>query len=500
MKRRLRLSLIVAALAVLTGLLALACGDVSQNEYDAAKAQLQAKEQEVAQLRAQLTPAGEKRVATEQGVQALATDEKEHGQVQVQIGQLQPVPAGARATGWDTKWSTLLGITLMATFDSSGPDAWDVAKNPLVYVTSDGPGYAGFLSKTVKAPGIALINAETKAVITTAQFDTKADPKDTYGENHGAGFSADGKWIYTQGRFQGRDVALVINARTLKLDKILASRVHHARAYRDAATGKELVLIDGWGTFFALDPSDDNRVVGAVDPADLRGSGYLGFADPSGKELWISVRTGFRTEGGVAVVDLKTWKVAKRIATQDSSPIWVTFTNDGKYAYVSGGHESNVAKIDRAKGEVVAVARAGTEGPYGINLSLDEKLLVTIGKGEGSHNQGITVGLVDPVIMARPLGEVYTACLRADHAVLNPAAPNELWISCNSTFETVVFDMGKRAVTARIPMPDGGSNHGGSFLRYKPDGSAELLADTNGLHNSFFKTQAELLAKAAVAK
>lgn len=499
MNRRLRFSLFVPGLLVLTGLFALACGDVSQNEYDAAKAQIQAKEQEVAQLRAQLGPTGEKRAVTEQGVQPVTAEEKEHGQVQVQIGQLQPVPAGARPTGWDTKWSQLLGITLMATFDSSGPDAWDVAKNPLVYATSDGPGYAGFLSKTVKAPGIALINAETKQVITTANYDTKVDPKDNYSENHGVGFSGDGKWLYTQGRFQGRDVALVINARTLKTDKILSSRLHHARAFRDAATGKDLVLIDGWGTFFALDPSDDNRVVGAVDPADLRGSGYLGFADPSGKELWISVRTGFSTEGGVAVVDLKTWKVAKRIATHDSSPIWVAFTNNGKYAYVSGGHESNVAKIDRATSAVVAVARAGTEGPYGINLSLDEKLLVAIGKGEGSHNQGITVGLVDPVTMTRPLGEVYTGCLRADHAVLNPAAPNEAWISCNSSFETVIFDMGKRAVTARIPMPDGGSNHGGAFIRYKPDGSAELLADTNGLHNSFFKTQAELLAKAAAA-
>jgi len=137
---------------------------------------------------------------------------------------------------------------------------------------------------------------------------------------------------------------------------------------------------------------------------------------------------------------------------------------------------------------------------------------VTIGKGEGSHNKGITVGLVDPRMVgsARPLGEVYTACPRADHAIMNPDPDtNEIWISCNSSFETVIFDLSKRAtrgefslgdyVKARIPSPAGGSTHNGAFVRYNPDWTGNFLADQNGLHGIAREAKRAMLAKKASA-
>src|SRR5688500_10425510 len=56
----------------------------------------------------------------------------------IQAGQLAPPPPAAQATGWDTPESIRGKIRLLATYDSSGPDAWSAAEHPLVYVTSEG--------------------------------------------------------------------------------------------------------------------------------------------------------------------------------------------------------------------------------------------------------------------------------------------------------------------------------------------------------------------------
>lgn len=443
----------------------------------------------------------------------------------VQVGQLQPAPAGAPASGWETKWSQLLDARLLAQLDSSGPDAWDPAAHPLVYVSAQGPGYGSaafggaFLSGTQQGPGVAIIDAITHEAVASTQY--LVDGVDTYAENHGLAVSPDGRWLYTQGAnsasdLSGNAVLNVINARTLKIDKVIRSRTHHGRVIHDSFTNKDLVLIEGWGTFFALDPLDDNRVVGAVDPKDLAGAGYLAFGDPSGKYLLISVRTGFQeSDGGIAVVSLEDWKVKARINTLDGSPIWVAFSADGKTAYVSDGHESKIAKVDisaenPSEWELVGLANAGTVGPYGLTLSWDDKMIFSIGKGEASHNQGKTIGFTSPDLFVSPakyrgwgttMGELVTNCLRGDHAIVNPDPDlNEMWISCNSSFDNVIVDMGTQTVKAVIPQPNGGSSHNGAFVRYGTDWSGELLSDTNGFHGSAVQVKLDLVAQATASQ
>ncbi|MBI3661182.1 hypothetical protein HY230_12025, partial [Candidatus Acetothermia bacterium] len=212
--------------------------------------------------------------------------------------------------------------------------------------------------------------------------------------------------------------------------------------------------------------------------------------------------------GFVAVVDTQTWKVVRNVSVRDSSPIWVSFTADGKNAYVSGGHESLVIKLNidgaPSRWSVVGMSRAGVEGPYGINLNWDETQIWTHGKGEGSHNLGITMGLTNPKLMVNPVsatqavGEYYTACLRNDHGAVNPDPKlNELWLSCNSSFEIVVFDMAKKEVKARIPLPNGGSTHSGSFVRYNVDDmgnwTGEVQSDQNGLQGSALAEKKKIL-------
>lgn len=446
-------------------------------------------------------------------------------QMIVQTGQLAPAPAGAQPSGWDTEFSKMLGIDLIAQLDSSGPDAWSPADHPLVYVSAQGPGYGGILATAgdeheaqdlQSAPGLSIHDANTREAVASVQYESEG--QEVYSENHGAGVSHDGKWIYTQGNNPGSDlrgngVLNIINARTLKIDKILRSRVHHVRVIHNSYTDKDLVLVDGWGTFFALDPEDDNRVVGAVDPADLRGSGYLAFGDPTGKWLLISVRTGFReSDGGIAVVSLEDWKVKARINTHDGSPIWVAFTADGKTAFVSDGHESKIAKIDMSEENpalwrVVGIANAGAIGPYGLTMNWDDTIIYAFGKGEASHNQGKTVGYTSPDLFAEPdqyrgwgtvLGQIVSNCLRQDHAIVHPdPAMNEMWISCNSSFDNVIIDMGTNTVKEVVPQPNGGSSHNGSFVRYNADWTAELLSDTNGFYGSAVETKLEMVQKTA---
>lgn len=439
--------------------------------------------------------------------------------IQVGIG-VEPSEASVSAGDWDTEWSQKFGISLLEVFDSSGEDAWDPSEHPLVYMASEGPGYSGLVSTSVTLPGFMIIDAYTHETVAAPHYDLGMEE---YFEPHGLGVSPGGEWVYVPtgtaaawGSPLGGGRLLIINARTLKIDRILATNgnPHHIKSFVDAQ-GRELVLVENFSdsTFYVLDPNDDNRVVGGINSEGLRGSGYLSFAHPSGQYIFISLRTPFRSEGGIAVVDTETWTVRTSIATHDSSPIYVAFSGDGTSAYVSGGHESSVVKIDTSDENprawaVVGIVSAGTLGPYGITLNWDETQLFVIGKGEGAHNRGNTMGLVDPTIMStRPnrwgpgsRGSYYTECVRGDHGILNPDPElNEMWISCNANFRTVIWDIATMTIKAILDTPNLGSTHNGAFVRYEPDFSGQVLADQNGLQGPALELKLEILAEAAAS-
>jgi len=430
----------------------------------------------------------------------------------VQVAAPEAAATPVAPSGWDTEWSQKIGVKLLQRFDSSGDPAWDPKEHPLVFITTVGPGYGGLLSG-VTHPGVAIIDAYTRELVAYRAYDMGWEE---YFEPHGLGVSPDGQWIYlptgegasfrtAKGRW------LIINARTLKLDKVLASpgRPHHAKSFIDAA-GNERVLAYGWDHgFYVFDPKDDNRVVGGATPADMLTNSYLYFVDPSGAELYATGRepgsvrvTGSDVKSIVTVIDTATWEVLEWFEAHDSTPIWVDFSADGKYAYVSGGHESIVVRYDREESKVTHIVRAGVEGPYGIRLNWLDNEIWTVGKGEGSHNRGKVLGLIDMTSSrwerGRASDQFYTGCVRGDHATLHPDPElNELWITCNSSFEIVVFDLDKREVKARIPMPEGGSTHSGAFVQYNPDFTGEVLSDQNGLHGSALQKKRELIAATA---
>lgn len=464
-------------------------------------------------------------------------------EVVVQAAELQPVPAAAEPSDWDTEFSMRQGIALLATFDSSGEPAWDPAQHPLVFITSEGPGYGGFVS-TVKTPGLTIIDANTYEIVATRHYDLGLDE---YFESHGLGVSYDGQFIYlptgvikagvvtqpdtggsgessgvpttdpeVDAEFPGR--WLVINARTLKLHQIIGTRSvpHHAKTFKNAE-GKELVLaedfnwqIPGRGYMrpgsgiYVFDPKDDNRVVGGINADSLQGNPYLAFADPSGEFVYVGLPPGpirdpdirHKLEGTWAVVSTKDWAPVKYYKG-GFDPIWTAFSADGKYAYLCDGGSDEVFQVDTEAQQVINTSRSSVHGMYGCHLGWNDNELWTIEKGEASHNRGKNIGLVDVKLMT-PLDNWNTEWLRADHGTVHPDPDkNELWVTANSTFEVVVWDMGKREVKARIPMPNGGSTHSGAFAQYTPTFEGLALSDQNGLHGPALDMKRELISATA---
>ena len=415
---------------------------------------------------------------------------------------------------WATPWSEIAGVTLEYSFDSSGPDAWDSEVHPLVFITTEGPGYGGLLSG-VTLPGLAIIDADTRETVAHMTYDVLGWGWKNVFEPHGLGVSSDGKWVYlatgegsfgTLGDHAGR--FLVINARTLKLDKVikLTGQAHHASAYR-TPEGEPRSMLYGWGqTLFVLDPKDDNRAVGAVSLVEQGGEAYTYMASPDGDRI---IGTGrYRSfdmrkhlkDNPLYLIDPETWKVTDWVKVDDSALPWVAFTSDNKYAFISGARHNIIFKMDLETNKIIEEQRAGVDGPYGVHLGWDDQFVYAVGKGEESHNRGKMMGKMDAHTMdvpgARVMDQFYTGCTRGDHGTLHPDPDaNEMWISCNASFEVVVFDLDLNEVTARIPLPNGGSTHSGAFVYY-PDGwneDGEVQSDHNGLQGSALALKRELL-------
>ena len=114
----------------------------------------------------------------------------------------------------------------------------------------------------------------------------------------------------------------------------------------------------------------------------------------------------------------------RMIPVGDSSPTWVNFSVDDKYAYITCSRNSIIMKLDMHEGEVVTEQRSGVDGPYGNHFGWDDRFIYSIGKGEESHNRGKMVGMMDTTTMsvsgARAMNQFYTGCIRGDHGTLHP--------------------------------------------------------------------------------
>lgn len=423
---------------------------------------------------------------------------------------------------WGSRFSQRLDIRLLATYDDSGPAAWNAAAHPLVFITTMGPGYGGFNSKNT-LPGVALFDGATKKLVASRTYDLGYE---VYFEPHGVGASPDGRYLYLPtGDLNKRDKGnagriLVINAKTLHLRQVISTKSmpHHFKAFT-RPDGRQLVMGEdfNWQAprfgvrpgsgVYVLDPLHDNQVVGGINADTLQANPYLAFANPKGDQIWVGLPPGpisdpdifHKLDGSWAVVSTKTWEPIKYFKG-GFDPIWTAFSPDDKLAYLCDGGADEVFKIDAVALKVLAKSRSSVHGAYGCHLGWSPSELWMIEKGEASHNRGKNIGLVDAQLMV-PVDEWNTRWIRADHAMVHPNQDlNELWVSSNSSFEVVVWDMGKKRIKARLSVPLGASTHSGAFVQYQPDFEGTLLSDQNGLHGSALETQKAAWAKASPPK
>ena len=482
-KKIIRLA-IIGMLALSAVAIAACSGAVSQKDYDALKAQLDAANV-------------------------------------VQAGNLQPAPAGAQLSGWDTTESMRAGVRLLATYDSSGPDAWDPAAHPLVYMTSEGKGYDHRPSKSNKLPGIQVIDANTKKMVASRLFDLG---KEITMEPHGLGISPDGKWVYIgsadrdTATKEARNLILIINARTMKLDTVLThptQRLHHIMSFKDWQGRDRVVLQLGFGATggpgLVVDPKDNDKVVKAITFEEVRPQGHPFYTvDPTGKFLYVSmgspeIRDAEAPTAGMAKFNLETG-VTTVVTGVGHHPIGNVHTADGKFTYVADGHGSYVYKIDDKTNKVVGKTSAGVAGPYGLALNWDETELYTMGKGEGSHNTGGIVGVIETKTFTPMRSPDFNQPVNIggaiiDHMILHPdPAMNEGWVSSSGTWETIVMDLATKQVKARIPSSNGGGTHSGGFVRYNPDFTGEVMADHGGPQKAAYRIRQEKAAALVAAK
>ncbi|MBI4219692.1 MAG: hypothetical protein HY682_06065, partial [Chloroflexi bacterium] len=351
--RWLRRGLIGGALAVVAGA-AIACGSggVPQSAYDASQAQLKDKEAQLVAAQTTLS-AKDADLKAKEGELKKKADELQVVQKQlagmapstvVQVGQLQPAPVGAQPSGWDTPESIRGGLTLFARYDSSGPDAYDVAKHPLVYASSEGMAKAGSPG-TNKFAGLYIMDANTKEIVASANFDLGYEHT---GAGHTVGIAPDGKWFYIGTTVtidkKSTPLVLIVNARTLKLDKALKGTgisdgfaLHHSIGFVDSKGNDRVTLTKNSGPGFILDPKNDNRVVRSITAQDVAmlGHNYV-TVDPTGKFLYWALRPGSwgnpEGQGGLAKVNLETGAVTYIWGLgEGANPLGMAHTADGKF-------------------------------------------------------------------------------------------------------------------------------------------------------------------------
>jgi len=315
-----------------------------------------------------------------------------------------------------------------------------------------------------------------------------------------------------------------VNMRTLKIDKLLkqqsyfrgqqrAQRLHHIQSWTDVDGNDRVVLQWGFGAnggpHQILAPNDNTRVVKAITNDDVQVMGHpFTTPSPDGKTLYVSIGSPELREepfagAGVAKVNLDTGAVTN-IMGIGNHPIGITHDVDGKFTYVVDGTNSIVYKIDNELDEVVGKTSAGVAGPYGLAFNWDESLLITVGKGEGTHNRGSVLGVIDAERFTRWRGlhqmPIFLggSASSVEHAILHPdPAVNEMWISNMNGWETIVLDLETFKVKAWIPTPNGGDTHSGGFVRYNADFTGELLVDMGGPKSESMR---ELIRQAKAAK
>jgi DNA-binding beta-propeller fold protein YncE/plastocyanin len=405
--------------------------------------------------------------------------------------EVKPAAIGSPSDSKAVPASTGGGLTYGRPADPPDPKSFPSTFSPqpggLYFVTNASISY----NSQAKFPWIIIIDAKTKKIVAGA-----AIPEVTTSP-HGIAVSPDGTQAYlpagsalpnfstaTDGtRFKGG--VTVVDMKTLKTIQQIDTKdaPHHIQVLND-----KYVMADAWGVdqvVFVMDPNDKNKIINEINAKAFDGRPYIAFPSPDGKYIYATVRPNPGSNdpySWLSRIDLANWKVEKVLDLGGEGAVWTTFGRDGKYIYVTVPGEDHVVKVDMlATPPKIAGTAATGRGPYGLNLSADEKTLWVVSKGEGGRGQrGGTFVTIDTETMR--LLEERPSCLafvcQADHAVISPDG-TEFWIDNNMGYVSV-FDMKTLDMIAEITMPFLADPHGGVFVQYDKDGKGHVVMDPGG--------------------
>jgi DNA-binding beta-propeller fold protein YncE len=407
---------------------------------------------------------------------------------------------------WATEAARRIGVRLHETRDASGRAAYPVEPGDVLFYTNVGTSYGAKNTRN----SVVVINVRTKKPIAVSDLEPEWSERWT---SHGIGVSPDARFVYLPAlppaKASNPGALLVLDARTLKIHQILttpAGRPHHVKNFTDW-TGVPRVLVEdfNWigagvfgattGTgFYVLDFANGNRVVGGMTPGDLRGTPYSGFTAPDGRFLYYSApgpqfQLAHRLQGWLAKIDMETWRIVQNIP-MGTYPLWTVFSQDGQWAWTTNSGDSKVMKLRRASApgqvdEIVAEVPTGPS-PYGLRMNIDDTEVWSADKGETLPGQrGMSITIIDAKA-DKVKRTLETKCITNDHLILSPDG-REMWATCNQSHEVIVLDTKTYEITHRIPMPNQGDSHGGSFVAYTKGAAGlvgETVSDTNGLHGS----------------
>lgn len=388
-----------------------------------------------------------------------------------QSAPIAMIPADKRTS---EQWMEYLGVRLVESRDPSGPPAWTPESGKTYFFTNESTTWGATNTRN----GIVVIDAATKKVVAQSKLP---DEYSVGYSSHGIALSADAKYVYLPALGK-RNFTLVVDARTFKIAKVYESlgRPHHINNFR-TADGREQILVTdfGWNWagsgFYVIDPAQDNKIAGGMSRSDFSGHPYV-VSNEAGKYIYATVpapTSALREhmEGYLAKIDMTTWKVVLAIPMID--PIWPEITADGKFAWVTLGGPSKIAKVDLTSGKVLDEISTGP-GPWGARLSYDETKLYVADKGEtgGYGQQGRTLTIVDTAIPI--VTNVVMIGVTTDHAILSPDG-KEIWTTSNAERAIHVVDTTTEKVAATIKMPNDGDTHGSTFVRYEKDAKDQIL-------------------------
>jgi YVTN family beta-propeller protein len=177
---------------------------------------------------------------------------------------------------------------------------------------------------------------------------------------------------------------------------------------------------------------------------------------PDGQEIWTSQTT---SPGSVLVLDASTLETKVTIAVGDE-PAEVTFTPDGRYAFVANGGSDSVSVIDASSKMVVSTIEVG-ETPVGAWPGSDGMMYV-------DNEAGKSLTAID----ASTLAVVRTHDLGFTPAMAAVSPAGELWVTDTDNGKVVIFTAAEDTALGEIA-----TGAGAHAIVFSPDGQTAYVTN-----------------------